>query len=82
MSRAGVAGSTTYDPQSPLASILRGSFNGLSAGLLLYVGFVSLLAEELSRADLMSPAYSRTRLAMFGAMVAGFGGMALLGIVA
>lgn len=57
-----------------------GAFNGVSAGLLLYVGLVTLLMEEFSNSELLHRSNDRTRWGMYVAMFAAAGCMSVIGI--
>jgi zinc transporter 1/2/3 len=48
----GIGISTAYDGESTTASVVRGVFNALSAGILIYLALVDLMAAEFARADL------------------------------
>lgn len=83
----GIGASTTLDPDSLNANIVKGVFNGVSAGLLIYVAIAGLLVEELRRLHAevaASPEIARkatlTRLGMYGCMLLGAGIMAVIGI--
>ncbi|KAL0566458.1 hypothetical protein V5O48_015552 [Marasmius crinis-equi] len=69
----------TYNPGSTTASIVSGTLDSLSAGILIYTGLVELLAHEfLFNKEMMNA--SNTKLAYsLGSMVLGWGLMALLG---
>lgn len=57
-----------------------GAFNGVSAGLLLYVGLVTLLMEEFSNSELLHRSNDRTRWGMYVALFAAAGCMSVIGI--
>lgn len=44
----GIGVAETYDPESTKAAAIQGVFNGVSAGMLLYVALVQLIAEDFS----------------------------------
>ena len=59
---------------------LAGAFNGVSSGLLLYVGLVTLLMEEFTNAELMLPRNDSVRYCMYAAMAFCAGILAVIGI--
>lgn len=59
----------SYDPESPGALILTGTFDALSSGVLLYTGLVELIAHEfLSSSDLISGRLSDVMIAYFSTL--------------
>lgn len=75
---AGLGLSNTYDPASFTASVVSGVLDSTSAGILLYTGFVELLARDF----LFNPDRSRNRKRisfMLGSLFLGIFLMALLG---
>ncbi|KAF8586344.1 ZIP zinc/iron transport family [Ramaria rubella] len=76
---AGLGIRTTYNPNSTTASIVSGTFDAISSGILLYTGLVELLAHEF----LFNPAMHQTsnKKLVFASlsMLSGSGIMALLG---
>ncbi|MEW5317243.1 MAG: hypothetical protein WDW38_008559 [Sanguina aurantia] len=68
------------DPDSVIALGMNGAFNGVSAGLLLYVGLVTLLMEEFSNSELLHRSNDRTRWGMYAALFAAAGCMSVIGI--
>ncbi|MEW5301938.1 MAG: hypothetical protein WDW36_004762 [Sanguina aurantia] len=76
----GIAVQSTYDPDSVIALGMNGAFNGVSAGLLLYVGLVTLLMEEFSNSELLHRSNDRTRWGMYAALFAAAGCMSVIGI--
>ncbi|KAF8823554.1 hypothetical protein HHX47_DHR10000072 [Lentinula edodes] len=70
---------TTYNPNSPTASIVSGVLDSLSSGILIYTGLVELLAHEfLFNKEMMECSNARLTYAL-GSMLLGCGVMALLG---
>lgn len=72
----GIGISSVYDENSPTALIVEGIFNAASAGILIYMSLVDLLA-----ADFMNPKMQTNRRLQFGANVSlllGAGCMSLL----
>ncbi|KAM7189022.1 Zinc/iron permease [Naviculisporaceae sp. PSN 640] len=75
---AGLFLSNTYDPASFTASVVSGILDSISAGILLYTGFVELLARDF----LFNPDRTRDRVRlsfMLGSLFLGIILMALLG---
>jgi zinc transporter 1/2/3 len=68
-----------YSPNSPIALIVNGVFDSISAGILLYTGLVELMAHEFMFSNEMSKAPIKVVLAAFGLMCLGAALMALLG---
>jgi zinc transporter 1/2/3 len=70
---------TTYNPGSTHASLVSGVLDSLSAGILLYTGFVELLAHEFLFSPEMREASLGKLLYALACMMLGCGLMALLG---
>jgi zinc transporter 1/2/3 len=70
---------TTYNPESTQATLVSGVLDSLSAGILLYTGFVELLAHEFLFSPEMRDASLGKLLYALGCMLLGAGIMALLG---
>jgi zinc transporter 1/2/3 len=70
---------TTYNPGSTQATLISGILDSLSAGILLYTGFVELLAHEFLFSPEMHEASLRKLLYALACMMLGCGLMALLG---
>jgi solute carrier family 39 (zinc transporter), member 1/2/3 len=70
---------TTYNPGSTKASLVSGILDSLSAGILIYTGFVELLAHEFLFNPEMRDASNLKVLYALGCMMFGCGIMALLG---
>ncbi len=70
---------TTYNPGSTEATLVSGILDSLSAGILLYTGFVELLAHEFLFSPEMREASLGKLLYALGCMMVGAGIMALLG---
>ncbi|KAK0217742.1 Zinc/iron permease [Armillaria fumosa] len=76
---AGLGVRTTYNPGSTTASIVSGTLDALSSGILIYTGLVELLAHEfLFNKEMMTGSNGKLAYAI-GCMLAGCGIMALLG---
>ena len=76
-SSAGIA--ETYNAESVTAVATQGVFNGVSAGMLLYIALVHLIAEDVSRRDVVKqPAWLRP--ASYACLLLGAAFMAILGI--
>ncbi|KAI9507638.1 ZIP-like iron-zinc transporter [Russula earlei] len=76
---AGLGVQTTYNPGSTRATMVSGILDSLSAGILLYTGFVELLAHEfLFNAQIREVGLPKL-LYNLGCMMLGVGLMALLG---
>ncbi|EIW79087.1 ZIP-like iron-zinc transporter [Coniophora puteana RWD-64-598 SS2] len=70
---------TTYNPNTPTASIVSGVMDSLSAGILLYTGLVELLAHEfLFNKEMHAASNGKLAYALI-CMLLGTGIMALLG---
>lgn len=74
----GIAVSATYDPESVTSRAVQGTLNGVSGGMLLYIGMYQLVAEEFSREDLLVRPGLRT--AMQAALLLGGAAMCVIGI--
>ncbi|KAG7091791.1 hypothetical protein E1B28_008195 [Marasmius oreades] len=75
----GLGVQNTYNPGSATASIVSGTLDSLSAGILIYTGLVELLAHEfLFNKDMMNASNKKLAYAL-GSMVLGWGMMSLLG---
>lgn len=70
---------TTYNPESTTASIVSGTLDALSAGVLLYTGLVELLAHEFLFNPKMHEASTGKIVWACSCMILGAGIMALLG---
>lgn len=70
---------TTYNPGSTEATLVSGILDSLSAGILLYTGFVELLAHEFLFNPEMRDASLGKLLYALACMMFGAGIMALLG---
>ncbi|KAB1216866.1 Zinc transporter 1 [Morella rubra] len=73
----GIGISSSYNENSPLALIVEGTFNGLAAGILIYMALVDLLAE-----DFMNPRVQtnlKIQLWVNVSLLLGAGCMSLLG---
>ncbi|KAK0501466.1 Zinc/iron permease [Armillaria luteobubalina] len=76
---AGLGVRTTYNPGSTTASIVSGTLDALSSGILIYTGLVELLAHEfLFNKEMMTGSNGKLAYAI-GCMLAGCAIMALLG---
>lgn len=70
---------TTYNPESTTASIVSGTLDALSAGVLLYTGLVELLAHEFLFNPKMQDASTAKIIYASGCILLGAGIMSLLG---
>jgi len=70
---------TTYNPGSTRATMVSGILDSLSAGILMYTGFVELLAHEFLFSQEMREASLGKLLYALACMMLGCGLMALLG---
>jgi len=70
---------TTYNPNSTRATLVSGVLDSLSAGILLYTGFVELLAHEFLFSSEMREAPLGKLLYALACMILGAGIMAMLG---
>ena len=73
----GIGISSTYDENSPTALIVEGMFNAASAGILIYMALVDLLA-----ADFMNPKLQNNVVLQVGASVSLLLGAALMSLLA
>jgi|APGre2960657404_1045060.scaffolds.fasta_scaffold68825_1 zinc transporter 1/2/3 len=71
----GIAMDLSFSEPNP---VVQGVFNSLAAGMLIYIGLVSLAAEEFSRTDLL--ARGRDLSAVTAALLFGVASMCMLGI--
>jgi zinc transporter 1/2/3 len=74
----GIAIASSYDPTSTTSRAVQGVFNGVSSGMLLYIGMYQLIAEEFSREDLL--VRPKLRLGMYAALLLGAAAMCVIGI--
>ena len=73
----GIVISSGYDEDSPTALIVEGMFNAASAGILIYMALVDLLA-----ADFMNPKLLSNGILQVGASVSVLLGAALMSLLA
>ncbi|KAK0239073.1 Zinc/iron permease [Armillaria nabsnona] len=76
---AGLGVRTTYNPGSTTASIVSGTLDAFSSGILIYTGLVELLAHEFLFNKEMMTASNGKLVYAIGCMLAGCGIMSLLG---
>jgi solute carrier family 39 (zinc transporter), member 1/2/3 len=76
---AGLGVRTTYNPGSTKATLVSGILDSLSAGILMYTGFVELLAHEFLFNPEMREASNGKVMYALTCMCLGCGIMALLG---
>lgn len=74
----GISIASSYDPESITSKAVAGVFNGVSSGMLIYIGMYQLIAEEFSREDLL--VRPRLRFGMYAALILGAACMCILGI--
>ncbi|KAI0925029.1 hypothetical protein AcW1_006978 [Taiwanofungus camphoratus] len=70
---------TTYNPNTPTASIVSGVLDAFSSGILIYTGLVELMAHEFIFNKEMLEGSNKNLAFALGCMVLGAGLMALLG---
>ncbi|OJJ62948.1 hypothetical protein ASPSYDRAFT_41653 [Aspergillus sydowii CBS 593.65] len=75
----GLGVSSTYPPSARTTLIVNGVFDSISAGILIYTGFVELIAREFFFNHAMRTAPLGTVLSAFSCICVGAGLMALLG---
>ncbi|KAG0327224.1 high-affinity Zn(2+) transporter zrt1 [Dissophora globulifera] len=75
----GIAISNTYNPSSVLAILLEGVFDAISAGILLYMGYVNLLAVEFNLNGEIRKESFKVKSMCFLALWAGAAIMAVIG---
>ena len=75
----GIGIADTYDEGSVKAIATQGVFNGVSAGMLLYIALVQLIAEDVSRREITRQQWW-VRPASYGCLFLGAAVMAILGI--
>ena len=76
----GIAISSGYNPNSETALITQGIFDALSAGILIYVSLVDLMATEMLFDDRFKAMKPITRIGCFVFVFAGAAVMAVIGI--
>lgn len=76
----GVGISSTYNSQSSAALLAQGIFDSLSAGILIYVSLVNLLASEMIYDERFKKMRKSTKVISFVCMYAGVAVMAIIGI--
>lgn len=69
----GIGAQNTYNPNSAKANYIQGTFDSVSAGIILYVAFVQMLAVEFSKDVRRVPRWWRKTMLFvcmwFGALV-------------
>ncbi|RUP44165.1 Zinc/iron permease [Jimgerdemannia flammicorona] len=75
----GIGISSTYNPNSTTALLTQGIFDSISAGILLYMAFVNLIAIEFTQNIRMHELGTRTKVSYYLAMYSGAAIMALIG---
>jgi zinc transporter 1/2/3 len=78
----GVGISSWYDPNSALAILVEGVFDAISAGILLYMGYVNLLAVEFNLNGEIRKESNMVKSVCFLALWAGAAVMAVIGCFA
>lgn len=76
----GIAVADLYNADSRTAITVQGTLNGVSAGFLLYIALIQLVAEDFSRVDTQRAQALPLRLAMYAAILGGAAAMCLLAI--
>jgi zinc transporter 1/2/3 len=74
----GISIASSYDPDSVTSKAVAGVFNGVSSGMLIYIGMYQLIAEEFSREDLL--VRPGLRYGMYASLFLGAACMTILGI--
>jgi len=75
----GIGIRSSYNPSDPAASLSQGILDAVSAGIILYSGFVTMLAYEFA-ADFHEFTSKSIRVGMFVALWFGMGVLSLIGI--
>ena len=75
----GIGISSTYNQQSVTANLVEGTFDAVSAGIILYVGFVQMLAIEFTKDYKAAQSDYRKQIALWCGMYFGAGVMAFIG---
>lgn len=75
----GIGIRSSYAPRSPTTLITQGVLDGLSAGVLIYTAFVSLMAEEFIHNEHFRSQNRRAKASAFTALYLGAALMALIG---
>lgn len=74
----GIAIASSYDADSVTSRAVQGTLNGVSGGMLLYIGMYQLVAEEFSREDILVKPGLRS--GMYAALCVGAASMCILGL--
>lgn len=74
----GIAIASSYNPETVTSRAVQGTLNGVSGGMLLYIGMYQLIAEEFSREDILVK--PRLRAGMYLALMLGAASMCVLGL--
>jgi len=75
----GIGISHTYQPNSTSALITQGTFDSVSAGILLYVAFVQMMAVEFADDYRRCGRDGVKKISLYAAMYCGAGVMAVIG---
>jgi len=75
----GIGISSSYQPTSALAILMEGVFDAISSGILLYMGYVNLLAVEFNQNGEIRKEGGLMKQLSFFALWAGAAVMAFLG---
>ena len=75
----GIGITSTYNQNSTTANLVEGSFDAISAGIILYVGFVQMLAIEFTKDYKAAASDYRKQIALWCGMYFGAGIMAFIG---
>ncbi|KAF8980495.1 high-affinity Zn(2+) transporter zrt1 [Entomortierella lignicola] len=78
----GIAISSTYNASSPTSILMEGIFDSISTGILLYMGYVNLLAVEFNMNGEIRKESTKVKSMCFLALWAGAAVMAVIGIFA
>ena len=75
----GIGIASSYEANSPTALLTQGSFDSISAGILLYVAFVQMLAQEFSTDYKNCGRNGLKKISLYAGLYLGAGVMAVIG---
>jgi len=75
----GIGIARSYNPNSATANLIQGSFDSISAGIILYVGFVQMLASDFAKDYKNETKNPLKKVALWGGLYLGAGVMAFIG---
>ncbi|RKP26344.1 Zinc/iron permease, partial [Syncephalis pseudoplumigaleata] len=70
---------TSYSPRSPTSLLIRGLFDAFSAGVLIYMALVNLMAEEFTNCRRFHQRTWRIKVLYFAALYLGAAAMSIIG---